>query len=532
MTDSTQPIRHPRISVPTDNPDDPAYFVPAGTGFDGVVAIARGGTIQATGALLYSGRHILTAAHAFNLDALTPSLNRNPNEEQVPLNSDPNEAEYTIIFDLPSGRVSVPVSRIFIHPEWDGDRQNFNNDIAVIELAQFAPEAADRYQLYTNGDEIPPTSTQDSENGTQLLTNTPNTKIFTRVGYGRKGTGSTGEVTSDPNPIKRKGLNRYDAFGEIFNNNPFFDVLPGTQIVSDFDNGLSENDAFAVGLRIVDRGLGTLEVGATRQDIGSPSLIDGKIAGIFSYSFSAARPGVDVTGVNDGSFGEFFADTRVLPYGGYINQIIANANRGDDRIPGYNRDDFLSGNPGNDTIDGFGGNDVLFGGRDNDILSGGDGNDSMLGNRGNDGLNGDRGDDVLFGGQDDDVLTGGDGNDRLSGDLGRDILIGGFGNDEFILRTAAAVFDSNLADIIADFAPGEDRIALTGVQTPEGAITLPEGLLFTPTTLAGLAGTLIQLPAQPPETPPEQLLPTILGFVSNASPADVGGRLVAIDDIA
>ncbi|HIK31080.1 MAG TPA: hypothetical protein IGS17_09535 [Oscillatoriales cyanobacterium M59_W2019_021] len=520
-----QPIRHPRISVPTSNPDDPAYVVRSGTGFDGVVAIARGGTIQATGALLYSGRHILTAARAFNPNVLTPSLNRNLNEEQIPLDLNPNEAEYTVIFDLPSGRISLPVSQIFIHPEWDADRRNFNNDIAVIELPQFAPETADRYQIYTNGDEIPPSTTEDTNNeDTNSNDDTPRTKIFTRVGYGQKGTGNTGELGFDPNPVKRKGLNRYDAFGEIFNNNPFFDILEGTQLVSDFDNGLPDNDAFAVGLRIVDRGLGLQEVGATRQDIGSPSFLDGKIAGVFSYNFSAARPGVDVTGVADGSFGEFFADTRAVVYGGYINQIIANANSGDDRIPGHNRDDFLTGNQGNDAIDGLAGNDVLFGGRDNDTLSGGDGNDSLLGNRGNDGLNGDRGDDVLFGGQDDDILTGGDGNDRLSGDFGRDVLIGGFGGDEFILRTSTAVFDPSQADVIADFTVAEDSIALT-------AGVLPENVLLIPSTVAGLGGTLIQLPPQPPETPPEQLLPTILGFVSNASPADVAGRLVAIADV-
>ncbi|MGB6168362.1 MAG: trypsin-like serine protease [Geitlerinemataceae cyanobacterium] len=498
MTELIQPLRHPRIGVPTNNPDDPSFFVQPGTGLDGVVAIARGGTIQATGALLYSGRHILTAAHVFNFDAVTPNL-------------DPNEAEYTVFFDLPGGRVPVAVSRISINPLWEGDR-NFNNDIAIVELAQFAPPAADRYQIYTEGDEV--------------------FQTITRVGYGNKGTGNGGEVLFDPTPIKRQGLNRYDAFGEIFNTNPFFQVVPGTQLAYDFDNGLLQNDAFGQELRIFDTGFGVQEVAASRGDDGGPSLIDGKIAGIFSYGFSPPRPGIDVTaGQNDGSFGEIFVDTRVLPYGGYINQIIATTNQGDDRIPGNNRNDFLAGNQGNDTIDGFGGDDVLFGGRDNDILSGGEGNDSLLGNRGNDGLNGDRGDDVLFGGQDDDVLTGGDGNDRLSGDLGRDILIGGFGSDEFILRTAAAVIDPNQADIIADFAPGDDRIALNGVRTPEDVLTLPEGLVLTPTTLAGLAGTLIQLPAQPPETPPEQLLPTILGFVSNASVADVASRLVAIDDI-
>lgn len=522
MTDSTQPIRHPRISVPTDNPDDPAYFVQPGTGFDGVVAIARGGEIECTGALLYSGRHILTAAHCFNIDDFVP-------------NPDPNEADYTVFFDLPSGRIPVAVSRIFINSQWEAD-ESFNNDVAILELAQFAPEAADRYQLYTNGDEV--------------------FKTITRVGYGNKGTGNVGEVGFDPNPIKRQGLNRYDAFADRFNRSRSFKILPGTQLAYDFDNGLRKNDAFGQDAGIFDPGFGLQEVGSSRGDSGGPSFIDGKIAGIVSYGFTAVVFGTDVTNegsvlnpILDSSFGEFFVDTRVSIYGGFISDAIAETNKGDDQLFGNNRDDLLTGNVGNDTVDGRGGNDLLFGnqgndviegregndllvgGKDSDTISGGDGNDSLSGNLGNDGLNGDRGNDVLFGGQDDDVLTGGDGNDRLSGDLGRDILIGGFGNDELILRTAAAVFDPNLADIIADFSPGDDRIALTGVQTSEGDLVLPEGLLLVPTTLAGLAGTLIQLPAGPADTPPEQLLPTILGFVTNASPAEVGARLVPISDI-
>jgi Ca2+-binding RTX toxin-like protein len=526
MTDVIQPIRHPRISVPTNNPDDPAFFVQPGTGFDGVVAIARGGAIECTGSLIFSGRHILTAAHCFNIDDVTP----NPN---------PNEAEYTVFFDLPSGRVPIAVSRIFIHPKWEADK-DFNNDIAILELAQVAPESADRYQIYTNGDEV--------------------FKTITRVGYGNKSTGNTGEVEFDPSPIKRQGLNRYDTFVDIFNKFRGFNSIPSTQLAYDFDNGLLVNDAFGRELNTFDVGLGFREVGSSIGDSGGPSFIEGKIAGIVSYGFRSPIPSIDFTSEHDSSFGEIFVDTRVAVHDVFIAETIVETNKGDDFLFGNNRDDFLTGNAGNDTLEGRGGNDQLFGnegndviegregndqlfgnqgndaiegqeandlligGKDSDTMSGGDGNDSLLGNLGNDGLNGDRGDDLLFGGLNDDVLTGGDGSDRLSGDLGRDILIGGFGSDEFILRTAAAVFDPTQTDVIADFAPGDDLIALTSGLTPEG-------VLLIPAALTGLAGTLIQLPPQPPETPPEQLLPTILGFVSNASPADVTSRLVAISDI-
>ena len=277
MTDPLSSIRRPRISVPTDNPDDPAFLVQPGTGLDGVVAYGQGGAIECTGALLGSGRHILTAAHCFNLDETTPNLN-------------PNPAEYTIFFDLPSGRVPVSASRICIHPDWTAD-EDFNNDIAVIELSETAPEEADRYALYLEADEMG--------------------QVIQRVGYGQKGTGNTGEV-EDTNPTKRVGLNRYDVIADtIFNLNLGSDINPGTQLVYDFDNGLPENDVFGQFLLIRDLGLGELEVGSSSGDSGGPSFIDGKIAGIVSYGFVPRVFGIDVTPENDTSFGEAFADCGV-----------------------------------------------------------------------------------------------------------------------------------------------------------------------------------------------------------------------------
>lgn len=400
MTDPLPSIRRPRISVPTNNPDDPAFLVQPGTGLDGVVGYGRGGNIECTGALLGSGRHILTAAHCFDIDDGIPNLN-------------PNPGAYTVFFDLPEGRVPVSVAGIFIHPNWTSDADS-TNDIALIQLAETAPEAADRYALYLEANEVG--------------------QVIERVGYGNKGTGNTGEV-ADFNPTKRRGLNRYDAFGEVFNNSPRFDILPGTQLVYDFDNGLLRNDALGQSLRIpvpFDFGEGTQEVGSSRGDSGGPSFIDGKIAGIVSYGFSPIRPGIDVTPENDTSFGEFFVDTRVAVYQDFINEAIAESNRGDDRILGINRDDTLGGNQGNDSIDGRGGNDELFGGQGADVLSGGPGNDRLFGGADNDTVAGDDGDDTVFGGQGANVLSGGFGNDRLFGDEDSDTIAGDDGNDALV----------------------------------------------------------------------------------------------------
>jgi Ca2+-binding RTX toxin-like protein len=516
MTDSTGE-RRPLISVPTNNPDDPAYVVSPGTGLDGVVGFGSNGEISCTGALLYTGRHILTAAHCFNFDDNKPNLN-------------PNPGEYTVFFDLPQGRVPVAVSRIFVNPDWKAD-SNSNNDIAVIELAQTAPDAADRYEVYTAGDEVG--------------------KVIQRVGYGTKGTGNQGEVENDPNPIKRVGFNRYDALTDRFNTTPRgFKINPGTQLAYDFDNGLEFNDAFRWEIGVPDVGLGQQEVGSSSGDSGGPSFIDGKIAGVVSYGFSSIIFGVDVTNEgtvidpkNDTSFGEFFSDTRVAPYGGFISNAIAQTNSGDDRINGTARNDLLTGNGGNDTIEGrdgddrlFGnqgsdrivganGNDLLLGGRDGDTITGGSGNDTLSGNLGNDGLNGDDGDDLLLGGQDEDILTGGGGNDRLSGDFGRDVLIGGVGRDRFVLRKATSVTDINQVDIIADFSLADDAIELTEGQNASN-VTL------TTATLGGFSGTLIQFAAPPPANAQDPVPPPfLLGFVSNVAPGDLASRLTSVTDI-
>mgnify|MGYP001105368137 CR=1 FL=1 len=472
MSDTQRFAPRPRISVPTNNPDDPAYIVQPGTGLDGVVGFGTLGEIDCTGALLWTGRHILTAAHCFNMDDETA----NPN---------PNPSDYTVFFDLPTGRVGVPVARIFQHPNWTSDEAS-NNDIAIIELAQTAPEAADRYEIYTAFDEV--------------------SQPILRVGYGTKGTGNAGELPDD-NATRRFGLNRYEGLGEIFNVETDFNILPGTQLVYDFDNGLPQNDALGVEFGLVDLGFGSQEVGSSQGDSGGPSFIGNKIAGIVSYGTSS---NADINSNNDTSFGELFADTRVSAYAGYIAETIALSNSGDDLVLGTNRNDNLNGNRGNDTIDGLGGNDILLGGRDNDTISGGDGDDGIGGNIGNDRIDGGSGNDILLGGKDNDLLIGNLGNDVLSGDFGQDILIGNEGGDTFILRTDTAVVDPGQADIIADFNAIEDAIGLTAGLT-EANLSL-ETFVFgeTPGILLRVANT-----------------GAILGFASNATAAQLSGRFVA-----
>ncbi|MDY7021784.1 MAG: trypsin-like serine protease [Cyanobacteriota bacterium] len=475
---SSQPERQrrSRIAVASNNPNEPRSLVEPGTGFDGVVAWGMNGEIDCTGSLLYTGRHILTVAHCFN------NLNDTPNRN-------PDPSFYTVFFDLPTGRISIPAKDVFVHPNWDGDYDN-NWDIAIIELSHSAPLEADRYQIYTGFNEVG--------------------QVFEKVGYGVSGTGWTGENFDDDILVKRKGKNRYDADSSIFNDDPLSNILPETQLAYDFDNGLFENDAFGVEYGVIDLGLGSEEIGISSADSGAPAFIDGKIAGLSSFGQSPFDPTIDVTDENDTSFGEFFSDTRVAKYATWIEETIALSNSEGNLIQGSPLNDSLNGNQGNDTIQGLNGEDTVFGGRDNDILEGGNGDDFLYGNLGSDNLAGGSGNDNLFGGQEDDVLNGGEGKDMLSGDRGRDILTGGNGEDLFILPTATAVNNPEQADIITDFSRG-DHIVLT-----EGLTA--DNLSLEPFELLGTRGILIRNPSEG----------TVLGLVQNITAAELSGRFTLI----
>ncbi len=76
----------------------------------------------------------------------------------------------------------------------DGDQAGY--DIAVITLPAIAPAGAERFELYTNRDEV----------GQEV----------TFVGYGRTGQGSTGEDLGPPDTagVRRAGINTIDAISQ------------------------------------------------------------------------------------------------------------------------------------------------------------------------------------------------------------------------------------------------------------------------------------------------------------------------------
>jgi Ca2+-binding RTX toxin-like protein len=155
---------------------------------------------------------------------------------------------------------------------------------------------------------------------------------------------------------------------------------------------------------------------------------------------------------------------------------------GDDRLLGRNAADSLAGGAGSDRLWGQAGADQLLGNTGADRLVGGDGADRLWGHGGNDRLYGNAGDDSLFGAVGEDLLVGGagadqlwgqEGDDRLFGQEGADRLAGnrgvdrlwGQGGDDTLTGGADAdrfVFEAG-ADVITDFAAGEDRADLRAI---------------------------------------------------------------------
>ena len=270
--------------VVTGNYTDARYRTVIGEGYDGVVKVSSG-NYYGTGVLLYTGLAGLTAAHLFK-GQINPSV--------------------SITFQTSAGTQAVSANSAAIHPDYDSI--NSNNDLAIVWLNASAPTAANRYNLYRNSDEI-------GQN-------------ITMVGYGKTGTGQTGSTIENNNNTRIQAQNTFEADASAFKvslgSGIAWTPLLGTQLVADFDNGNSANDALGRLLGIVNTGLGQDEGLVAPGDSGGPAFINNKIAGIASYTASLSIGYIhpDVDSPTNSSFGEIAAWQRVSNYQQWIDQSI------------------------------------------------------------------------------------------------------------------------------------------------------------------------------------------------------------------
>ena len=234
-----------------------AYYSDASTtsdsAFNGVVSINfPNGDLIGSGALMFGGNYILTAAHVVTDDAgqkISGTINFYPNSSNIflpPISF--TAADISIVQGyVPNGRNIVP------------------NDVAVINITGKAPSGITGYELYRSNDEIG--------------------KSFTMVGFGLTGNGTDG-ASPNTTGTKRIGINTFEATGTDVNQPALFKDL-----VYDFDNGTPAGNRL-LNTYSVDSTTGEtssnilIETGTASGDSGGPGFINSNgrllIAGIVS----------------------------------------------------------------------------------------------------------------------------------------------------------------------------------------------------------------------------------------------------------
>lgn len=253
-----------------------------GSSLHGVVSLSTG----CTGSLLYTGRHILTAAHCVDLPVDT-----NGDGVREPGDGSLDPLTLAVTFELPNPATSVQDSRdmiipgiantttnVSIPPAWNGNWMA--NDVAIIRLPALAPLGAQRYDLFRSG------------NGNEVG------QTFTIAGYGNTGTGvdpdGSGPALAGHRPgtngTKRQGQNQYDSTTQN-----------GTVLTLDFDNAAGE-------------------VSPAPGDSGGPSFLENnRIAGITSYGTLLATGNYPQGG---NAFGSTAGLTRVSSFAYWIDQTV------------------------------------------------------------------------------------------------------------------------------------------------------------------------------------------------------------------
>jgi Trypsin len=292
---------------------DVAYTVgaPLNGGLVSLIMTFEGSSSICTGTLLGDRRSILTAAHCVTDNALNKPVSTSAYFYGGP---DPD----TIVHRSPVS-TSIGVETYVVHPQYTGEVID-QNDIAVLRLAEAAPDFAVSFGLYT-GD----LSGQD----------------FNVMGYGSRSTDGGSLGSNLPTGRLRQGDNRYDfRMGDaVFGGGWATEIgAPLARIehswLSDFDSGLAENDVaclsanlsfgLAADPRWCNLGRGFTEVGLAGGDSGGPGFVGGRIASVNSYGLTYGTPAYgDVDASLNSSFGEFSGYVPVYLHTDFIASAMA-----------------------------------------------------------------------------------------------------------------------------------------------------------------------------------------------------------------
>lgn len=257
-----------------------------GIDHDGVgdmITSTNSGSFRSTASLLWTGQHLLTAAH---------SVTDNTGAIDLSTSSDS-----TVTFELASGnqQYTFRAGAVTVHPSYNG-LVSGGFDVAVINLGQLVSANVPRYDVFDGnvGDIIDVT--------------------HTKIGYGRSGDGTSGDVLGSG--IKRAGNNTYDA------------ITSNARILFDFDDGTTAHDFFGQNdPQFADLGIGDLEASSAPGDSGGPTFVDDPddpgnfvIAGVTSFGTRSDLS--DIDSVINSSFGELAVDANVTELAEWIRANV------------------------------------------------------------------------------------------------------------------------------------------------------------------------------------------------------------------
>ncbi len=215
----------------TDQLPPANHVVAANAGFDGVVqlqvfetGLPPGSYYIGSGTLMLDRTHILTAAHMVDDDL--------GNMVATAVN---------VFFDLPTGRVMIPASQVYVDPQYAGEPWINGGDVAVLTLSQPAPAGVAGFGI----------ATTDNAIGQE----------FTKLGYGGQGTGTTGvTVPAFLGISKLSGQNTFDGNGTLIGDN-------AGSLVYQFCNGTEATDSLGADRRPSRFGRGRQRNHAARRAI-------------------------------------------------------------------------------------------------------------------------------------------------------------------------------------------------------------------------------------------------------------------------
>lgn len=291
---------------------NPIYFasMPQKSGVVSLIMeYQNGDAFICSGSLLSDRKSVLTAGHCVsggtegggtaNLKSVTAYFygGSNPGQPGNVYNPD-------LVVPFNAASTAITSNGVNVNPLYTGQVID-QNDIAIVKLSSEAPVWAQAYEIdYSGGLEG---------------------KNFTFDGYGARS--DTGGAVGDNlgTGRLREGDNRYDFrlgdsdFGGVFTTPGFFgpgsDAAKDFSYVSDFDNGLSANDAscviavdgfgLAASSKYCDLGRGAREASTAGGDSGGPQFgADGRLLSVTSYGLTFGSDFGDFDDDLNSSWGE------------------------------------------------------------------------------------------------------------------------------------------------------------------------------------------------------------------------------------